>query len=106
MFNLNAGHHRRFMVVGYNYRIKPFKKRRYLMLKIGYFYRIIMKIPDSLKICPKKRFSVIIGTNRIIFDSSVDYIRNLRNLYPYKKKGFVYRNEYVRIKKGKKTRFR
>jgi len=106
MFNLNAGYFRRFSVIGYNYRIKAFKKKRYFILKIGYFYKIVLKVPKLIKVLSRKRSFMLIGTNKIIFDSFTDYIRNLRNLYPYKKKGFTYRNEYFKLKKGKKTRFR
>ena len=106
LFGLNAGYFLRFAVVGYNYKLKAFKRRNLVMLKIGYFYKIIIKVPKLIKVRSKKRLFWVKGTNEIVFRYFVTFLRNLRNLYPYKKKGYALRNEKFKLKKGKKTRYR
>lgn len=99
-----CGFFSRFNTIGYNYRIKSSFKFSYLYVFVGHFYSILLKFPRTVKIFRRKRFFTVFGTNFLDFKFIISYIRHLRDLYPYKTRGFVFRDESVSLKRGKKLK--
>ena len=95
-----------FSTKGYNYRLTYLRSRRLLLLRLGYSYYILIRLPDSLHLSLRKRNFALFGFNKVVFDRTVHYIRNLRTLYPYKLKGFSFFAENLPLKEGKKSKFR
>jgi len=96
----------RFNVVGYHYTMRTLKRRRWLYLRMGYRYRFVIVMPKSLCILAKRRFFCLVGEKFKWLVEISNYIRNLRNLFPYKIKGIVYSLEKLFLKPGKRARLR
>lgn len=106
LFGICCGYFNRFVTIGYNYRIKSSFAHSYLFIFLGHRYSLALKFPDSVRIFRKKRSFTIFGTNFIEFNFIVDYVRHLRDLFPYKNRGFLIRKEVVSLKRGKKVKFK
>lgn len=106
LFGICCGYFNRFKIEGYNYRVKSSFSNAYILLFVGHRYSILLKFPTSIKIFPRKRAFTVFGTNFIEVNYVLDYIRHLRDLFPYKKRGFVLTKENISLKRGKKEKFK
>lgn len=107
-----------FAIEGYHFRAfltKLKKMRRFAVLfHLGFFYNVLLFFPGTIKLFWKKRTFRIRGAILSELIMIAYYIRMIRNLFPYKIKGFIYDNliyfkpdayekEMFGIKPGKKT---
>jgi large subunit ribosomal protein L6 len=85
--------------VGYRCSVKG----KVLILALGYSHDIYYQIPEGIEIKVDKQVSLdITGADKKLVGQVAAEIREFRKPEPYKGKGVRYRNEYVRIKEGKK----
>jgi hypothetical protein len=96
----------KFSIIGYHYTIRVFKNRQLVKLRMGFKYRIFLVLPRSIQLVVKKRFFTVIGCRLRKLVQFCKYMRNLRNLFPYKSKGLVFISEKLRLKPGKKSKLR
>ena len=95
-----------FVLTGYNYRLKSSFFNSFLLVYLGFFYSCLFKLPNSIKVFRRKRAFIIFSNNLLDFNFTVRYLRHLRDLFPYKIRGLTLKKEVVRLKKGKKVKFR
>jgi len=107
-----------FAIEGYHFRafltkLKKMKKFA-VLFHLGFFYNVLLFFPRTIKLFWKKRTFRIRGAILSELIMIAYYIRMIRNLFPYKIKGFIYDNliyfkpdayekEMFGIKPGKKT---
>ena len=103
---VNFGWVVKYSIIGYQYTIKFSKKRRYLKINLGFRYRIFIILPCSISVFGERRKLALLGTNYIELIKVSRYIRYLRNLLPYKLKGLIFVDENVKLKQGKKVKYR
>lgn len=104
--NLTLGAVQKLKLVGVGFRIFIQKKKKLnlLFLKLGYSHNIYFRIPDSIKVeCPKPTLIFISGINIQEVNNFAALIRSLKKPEPYKGKGFLYENEKIVLKEGKKN---
>jgi ribosomal protein L6P/L9E len=94
----------RFMIVGYHYTIKLSKSKKLLKLRLGFRYKILIVLPVSIFIFVEKRRFLLVGLSLIDLVEICKYIRNLRNLFPYKRKGIAFVSEVFKLKRGKRAK--
>jgi len=82
------------------------KKKNYLRLNLGFRYKIFIILPSSIVIYGERRRFCLFGMNYIELWLVCKYIRFLRNLLPYKAKGLIYATETIKLKQGKKVKYR
>lgn len=88
-------------LVGVGYRAHLFKN--YLVLKLGYSHLIYVNIPKTIKIiCIKPTKIYIIGSNKEEINLFAKLIKSYKKPEPYKGKGFLYEDEKIELKEGKK----
>lgn len=75
-----------------------------LSLSLGYSHEIKYAIPDGIEIVAdsKNNILTINGFDKRLVGQVAAEIRSLRKPEPYKGKGVRYKDEYVRMKEGKK----
>lgn len=95
-----------FNIIGYHYTLRFSAKKRYLRINLGFRYKIFLILPSSIVIYGEKRKFALVGSNFIELHALAMYIRSLRNLLPYKLKGFCFLDEHVKLKQGKKLKYR
>lgn len=116
---LNRPFTMRFTTIGYNFKIMILRRRKvltkrrrerrssFLLLRIGYCYRFCVKLPKTVWIRRRSRRALtLMGVNSKVFFFVITYLRNLHNLFPYKRKGLAFKDEKMVMKQGKKTRYR
>jgi len=91
-------------------------RRSVLFCRMGFFYNLLLCFPRHIKFSWRKRSFFIRGSNFTEFLGVCFYLRMVRNLFPYKIKGFIYDNYFVNktiyekdifpLKKGKKDKQR
>jgi len=96
----------RFEIVGYHYIIRFSKFNNIMKLKLGFKYRVNLRFPSTIRFINEKRKFVLLGEDFFVLKEISTYIRNLRNLYPYKRKGIVFNIENLKLKVGKKAKLR
>ena len=88
-------------LVGIGYRVHLFKN--YLVLKVGYSHLIYIKIPKTIEVvCIKPTKIYMIGGEREEINLFAKLIKSYKKPEPYKGKGFLYENEKINLKEGKK----
>lgn len=105
-FGITSGWFLYFVLAGYNYKLKSSFFNCFLLIYLGFFYSFLFKFPQSIKIFKRKRGFILFSSNLLDFNFTVHYLRHLRDLYPYKKRGLVLNNEVFKLKQGKKVKFR
>lgn len=95
-----------FNIVGYHYTLRFSMKKKYLKINLGFRYKIFLVLPSSIMIFGEKRKFALVGSNFIELHELANYIRCLRNLLPYKLKGFCFLDEQIKLKQGKKLKYR
>jgi len=94
--------------VGYNYTVKSRLRKRLFRLNLGYSrHKILLYLPISIKVISRKRKFWVFSTDINILYSLAVYIRDLRNLLPYKLKGLISNSNWKKfLKPGKVTKYR
>lgn len=99
----------KFNLIGYNFTIKSFLRRGFLRLNLGYSrHKFILKSSKFVKFLTKKKRKISIFSNDFnqLF-TIVRYIVQLRNVFPYKIRGFIlFSSVPIVMKQGKKTKYR
>jgi len=95
-----------FNIIGYHYTLRFSVRKKYLKINLGFRYKIFLVLPPSITILGEKRKFALVGLNFIELYELANYIRSLRNLLPYKLKGFCFLDEQVKLKQGKKLKYR
>lgn len=113
LFDLIFGWFVRFRTIGYHYTARLYYRRNlkktgqaFVLFRLGFFYKVLIKLPASVKLYWRKRFFTLKGNNFHELFLLSNYIRFVRNLFPYKSKGFTFDNENFPLKTGKKSKFR
>lgn len=105
-YGLNCGYFLRLGIIGYNYRLRTSHSQSYMFFFLGHFFSILIRLPSTVRVFRRKRNFIIFGINLLDFNYTVDYVRHLRDLYPYKTRGFSLLREVVPLKRGKKVKFK
>lgn len=100
------GYIAKLKIVGYHFRLQTFKKNKIIVLYLGFNYRIVLQLPPYTYLIRYKRFFFLIGCEYVVFNFIINYLRFIRNNLPYKLKGFLINGEHIKLKKGKKTKYR
>lgn len=90
------------LIEGLGYEIFFSKKKKYLLIKIGYSHLYAIKIPSNISfyfITSKKL--LFLSQNKEVLSNWLFKIKNLKKKNSYKKKGFFFENEKIILKKGK-----
>lgn len=88
-------------LVGVGYRAYLFKN--YFVLKLGYSHLIYVNVPKTIQIiCIRPTKVYIIGANKEEINLFAKLIKAYKKPEPYKGKGFLYENEKIELKEGKK----
>jgi len=97
-----------YEIIGYNYTIKNRLRKKLFRLNLGYSkHKIILNLPFGLKVIAKKRRFWVFSTDIVLLYNLARYIRDLRNLFPYKLKGLVSNSNWkIFLKPGKVTKYR
>jgi len=93
-------------LVGVGFRVSVKKKphMNLLFLKLGYSHDIYFKIPNDIIVeCPKPTLIFLSGTNLQALHNLSALLRSFKKPEPYKGKGFLYENEIISLKEGKKN---
>lgn len=90
--------------VGYRGLFTETLNQKVLTLKLGYSHLIYFKIPkDVTATCSTKTKFCVSGNSYQITSQIAALIRSKKKPEPYKGKGFLYENEKVTLKEGKKV---
>jgi large subunit ribosomal protein L6 len=93
----------KFIGVGY----KAFLKKNFLILRLGFSHKIFCTIPKIVKITKiKKRPPTFLlkSFDLNVLNLTSFLIRSFKKPEPYKGKGILFINEYIKLKQGKKTK--
>ena len=74
-----------------------------LKLQLGYSHDIFFDFPDGITIEADRTAISVKGNDKQLVGSVASKIRSFRKPEPYKGKGVRYKDEYIRIKQGKKV---
>lgn len=104
--DITLGTVQKLKLVGVGFRIFIHKKSKInlFFFKLGYSHNVYFKIPNNIQVeCPKPTLIFISGTNTQEVNNFGALIRSLKKPEPYKGKGFLYENEKIVLKEGKKN---
>lgn len=96
----------RFTIIGYHFVVKASRKKRMLKLRMGFRYKLMLVLPQTIEVFHARRRFTVLGYNFKEMMAFCKYIRNLRNLFPYKRKGLAFSSEKLKLKAGKKVKTR
>jgi large subunit ribosomal protein L6 len=105
VFGLYKKHSIKFQFIGVGY--KASLKKNILILRLGLSHKLYLKLPESLSFTRiKKRPPTFMlkGNDLNIVKSTAYLIRSFKKPEPYKGKGIVFLNEFLKLKEGKKTK--
>jgi large subunit ribosomal protein L6 len=83
---------------------KTLIENNHLIFKIGFSHPIILSIPEKIKIINQSNNLIFNSIDYIYLTEFVHYIKNLKKPEPYKGKGFLFKNEKIFKKEGKKNK--
>lgn len=104
VFGILFGWFTKLLLLGYNYKIKTSSTSKFLLVFLGFFYSFLIYIPKSISVFIKNRVLTICGNCLLDFNFFVFFLRNLRDLYPYKTRGLVFSGESFVFKKTKRLK--
>jgi len=88
--------------IGFKFFISLLNQHYIIQIKAGFSHKMFYKLPINVKILLLKPTAIIlIGTCYQTVFNVANSIKNVRLPDPYKKKGFLYTNEIIKIKQGK-----
>ena len=83
---------------------KALIKNNNLILKLGFSHNIIILIPSNIKINIQSNNLIFNSIDFIFLTQFVNFIKNYKKPEPYKGKGFLFKNEKIIKKEGKKNK--
>jgi large subunit ribosomal protein L6 len=100
VIGVTAGYRKTLKIVGVGYKAQTQGKT--LVLNLGYSHPVNFPIPEGIKVeTPDPNTIVVSGIDRALVGQVSADIRDFKPPEPYKGKGVMYSNEYVRRKAGK-----
>lgn len=83
---------------------KSFIKNENLILKLGYSHNINIKIPTNIKILNQNNKLIFYSIDYNFLTQFIHYVKNYKNVEPYKGKGLILNFEKIFRKEGKKSK--
>jgi large subunit ribosomal protein L6 len=97
---VTAGYKKTLKIVGVGYKAQLQGKS--LLLNLGYSHQINFPIPEGIKVeVPDQNTVAVSGIDKALVGQVSANIRDFKPPEPYKGKGVMYSNEYVKRKAGK-----
>ncbi|HJL85131.1 MAG TPA: 50S ribosomal protein L6, partial [Candidatus Marinimicrobia bacterium] len=96
---VSEGFTKELTIQGVGYRANLEDNR--LKLLLGYSHDIYFEPPDGIQLTATRNNITVSGIDKQLVGQVAAKIRSFRPPEPYKGKGIRYKDEYVRIKKGK-----
>ena len=93
----------KFVGVGY----KAFLKKKHLIFRLGFSHKVFNTLPSEISMKKIKKRPPIFFLKSFdlnLLKSTAFLIRSFKKPEPYKGKGILLLNEFVKLKEGKKTR--
>jgi hypothetical protein len=106
--NTTVGYLRFFDVLGYNHSLRARLKRRVIRMRPGYsLHKIFILLPHEVRIFKRKRRFALQSGDPHLLDLVANFVIDMRNLYPYKLRGFVMKRfKQFPLKVGKTVKYR
>lgn len=97
-----------FELIGYNFDLQKKLKKNIIKFSIGLSkFKVIAAFNDTLRIFGKKRYFTLFASNIDSYFVIINFLLNLRNIFPYKKRGLVPALiPTIWMKPGKKTKYK
>jgi len=97
-----------FEVVGYNFDFRKLLAKCIIRLDLGFSDQdILLELPKGTKLLGRKRWFRLFSNNLSDFYLIYFILLNIRNIFPYKKRGLVPRSfPKIWLKPGKKVKYR
>jgi large subunit ribosomal protein L6 len=107
LFNMvtgvSTGFSRSLSIKGTGYRAEM--KGKQLNLKVGYSHDVLLDVPAGVECEVEKNLTIkLSGIDKAVVGQFAANIRRVRPVEPYKGKGIMYSDEYVRRKEGKSAK--
>ena len=101
IIGVNEGFKKDLEIIGVGYQASVQGSR--LKLQLGYSHDIFFDFPDGITVEADRTTISVKGNDKQLVGSVASKIRSFRKPEPYKGKGVRYKDEFVRIKQGKKV---
>ena len=101
IIGVSEGFKKDLEIVGVGYQASVQGNR--LKLQLGYSHDIFFDFPDGINIEADRTTISVKGNDKQLVGSVASKIRSFRKPEPYKGKGVRYKDEYIKIKQGKKV---
>lgn len=97
-----------FELIGYNFNLQKKLKKNVIRFNLGFSkHKILVAFKNDIRIFGQKRYFTIFSTNIKDYYIITNFLLNLRNIFPYKKRGLVPAIiPSIWLKPGKKTKFK
>lgn len=97
-----------FELIGYNFDLQKKLKKNIVKFSIGLSkFKVIAFFNDTLRIFGKKRYFTLFSASINSYFIVINFLLNLRNIFPYKKRGLVPAIiPSIWMKPGKKTKYK
>jgi len=97
-----------FDLIGYNFNLQKKLKKNILRLNLGFSkHKILIFFANNVRIFGQKRYFTVFSSNIQNYYIITNFLLNLRNIFPYKKRGIVPAIiPSIWLKPGKKTKFK
>ena len=99
IIGVTEGFKKELEIIGVGYQASIQNNR--LKLQLGFSHDIFFDLPEGIKIKTNRTNITVEGNDKQLVGSVASKIRSFRKPEPYKGKGVRYKNEHIRIKKGK-----
>jgi hypothetical protein len=97
-----------FDLIGYNFNLQKKLKKNIIRFALGFSkHKIITAFRDNIRIFGHKRYFTLFSSSIENYYIVINFLLNLRNIFPYKKRGLVPAIiPSIWLKPGKKTKFK
>jgi len=97
-----------FELIGYNFNLQKKLKKNMIRFNLGFSkHKILVAFRNDIRIFGQKRYFTIFSTSIKDYYIITNFLLNLRNIFPYKKRGLVPAIiPSIWLKPGKKTKFK
>lgn len=97
-----------FELIGYNFDLQKKLKKNILKFSIGLSrFKVLACFNDTLRIFGRKRYFTLFSASINSYYIVINFLLNLRNIFPYKKRGLVPALiPAIWMKPGKKTKYK
>lgn len=97
-----------FELIGYNFDLQKKLKKNIIKFSIGLSkFKVLVRFNETLRIFGKKRYFTLFSASINGYYIVINFLLNLRNIFPYKKRGLVpLIIPTIWMKPGKKTKYK